>query len=479
MIQLPRLSRDHPAPGHGIVHLGLGAFFRSHGALVIEDAIEQAGGDWGITGVSLRSPDIRDRLSPQQSVYSAVELAAAGETVRKVGVVRDVIHAPSNPDAVIGLMADPTTRIVSLTVTEKGYCHVPSTGELDETHDDITHDLNAQRPRSAVGFILRALERRHRNGLRPFTVMSCDNLPDNGKVVRNVVLRLASLVDESLALWIADHGCFPSTMVDRIVPATTEADVTQLAQNTGVWDAAPVFHEPFLQWIIEEDFVGNERPLFEQVAGVQVVADVRPFEVMKLRMLNGTHSSLAYLGYLAGFETIAETVADKNFCKFVGRLWEREIIPTLTPPSGVDLKRYASDLLTRYQNPAIRHKTWQIAMDGSQKLPQRILGTLLDNASADRRSDGLCLSIAGWMRYVGGVDELGRAIDVRDPLAGQLRKLSENAGTPREKAMALVSVKEVFGNVSDHHMAIYIVSAYEELVKNGAVLCVEKWSDME
>lgn len=471
---VPRLKN---APSPGIVHLGLGAFFRSHGALVIEDALQAKGGDWGITGVSLRSPDIRDRLSRQEHVYTAVELGPEIESRRIVNVLNDVIFAPEHPEKLLARMADPATRVVSLTVTEKGYCHVPSKGVLDIDHPDIRHDIRNVTPRSAIGFAVRALQRRYQQGLRPFTVLSCDNLPNNGSVARSVVMGLASALDNSLSAWIEAEGRFPSTMVDRIVPATTEEGIEQLCASAGYLDEAPVFHEPFLQWVIEDSFVDGQRPAFEEVAGVHMVNDVTPFELMKLRMLNGTHSALAYLGFLAGYETIAETVADTAFRAFVRKLWNDEIIPAVSAPEGVNLNDYAKELLTRYENPAIRHKTWQIAMDGSQKLPQRILATIAANTAAGQNSDGLCLAVAAWMRYVGGIDENGQDIDVRDPLSARLRELSDSTDTPRDKVAALLCVGDVFGDAIDPEVKASITCAYELLVSKGAAEAVRQISN--
>ena len=348
----PRLTRaPGPRPGVGIVHLGLGAFFRAHGALYVAEAMRAAGGDWGIVGVSLVRPDQRDRLAPQGFAYTALELGPDGETPQVVDVVEDVLVAPEDPEAVVARMADPDVRIVTLTVTEKGYCHDPATGRLNRDHPDIVHDLaNPHAPRSAPGFLVRALDRRRAAGAAPFTVLTCDNLPDNGAMARGVVLELGRLVDPALADWIAAEGAFPSTMVDRIVPATKPEDIERVAALTGRLDLSPVLHEPFRQWVVEDHFVGGARPDLGAV-GVQLVADVRPFELMKLRMLNGTHSSLAYLGYLAGHETIADTVADPVFAGFVRRLWTREIIPTLAPPPGEDLGRYADALFARYCEP--------------------------------------------------------------------------------------------------------------------------------
>lgn len=434
-----RLTRTAPHVPVGIVHLGLGAFFRAHGAIYIQEAMAQSGGDWGILGVSLQSSTMRDRLAPQGGTYLAVQMAPDGESVTHVQSVQGVLVAPENPQAVLDTMAAPGVRIVSLTVTEKGYCHEPSSGRLNATHPDIIHDLDHALPRSAPGYLVRALAMRRAAGLAPFTVLCCDNLPENGRLLRGVVLDLAERIDPRLADWIAENGCFPSTMVDRIVPATSDADIARVMSLSGAHDAAPVLHEPFRQWVIEDSFVGGHRPDLE-AAGAQMVRDVTAFEHMKLRMLNGTHSALAYLGYLAGHETIADTVADPAMATLVRHLWQAEIIPALTAPPGIDLLAHADMLFARYANPAIRHRTWQIAMDGSQKLPQRILGTLSANLRAGRPSPGLTLAVAAWMIYVRGTDLSGASIDVRDPMAVDLHA----AATSADPVGALLALRAVF-----------------------------------
>lgn len=446
----------------GIVHLGLGAFFRAHGAIYVQEAVAASGGDWGILGVSLQNPDMRDRLMPQGGTYLAVEQGPGGDIARHVQIVQGVLVAREDPQAVLDAMAAPGTRIVSLTVTEKGYCHEPSTGRLNPGHPDIAHDLTHPLPRSAPGFLVRALALRHAAGLAPFTVLCCDNLPDNGRVLRGVVLDLAARIDPALATWIADHGRFPCTMVDRIVPATKPEDIARAAALTGRDDAAPVMHEPFRQWVVQDDFVGGARPDLGAV-GVQLVTDVAPYELMKLRMLNGTHSALAYLGYLAGHETIADTVADPAFAGFVQRLWADEIIPALTPPPGVDLPAYAAQLLARYANPAIRHRTWQIAMDGSQKLPQRILGTLATNLDTGRPSTGLMLTLAAWATYVSGTDLQGQPIDVRDPLADTLRA----AATGPDPVGALLDLRQIFPAALAPRIEPGLRAAYADLRSIG------------
>jgi fructuronate reductase len=474
---LPRLHRSSaPKPDPGIVHLGLGAFFRAFGAIYIEDAVKASGGDWGIIGVSLRRPDTRDRLAPQDWAYTSVELGPDGERLRQVEIIREVLVAPEDPQAVLDRMSDPVIRIVSLTVTEKGYCHDPATGRLNPTHPDIQHDLENPLPVSAPGFLVRALQRRRAAGQLPFTVLTCDNLPGNGMLVRGIVLDFARRLDPALADWIAAEGRFPSTMVDRITPATKEEDIDRLAATTGFLDEAPVLHEPFRQWVVEDDFVpgyGTEARPDLAASGVEMVADVTPYEHMKLRMLNGTHSSLAYLGYLAGHENIAETVSDPVFATFINRLWREEIMPSFAPPAGIDLADYAKALFDRYANPAIRHRTWQIAMDGSQKLPQRILGTIADDLKAGRPCPGLILAVAAWMRYVGGIDEKGQAIDVRDPLAERLRALSDGADTPEAKVTALLSVREIFDADLAEQLAGPVTQACRSLLELGTRKALE------
>ncbi|ARC90601.1 mannitol dehydrogenase [Rhodovulum sp. MB263] len=462
-----RMTRTAKAPEPGIVHLGLGAFFRAHGAIYTEEAMARSGGAWGIIGVSLKSPGTRDALAPQGCAYTALELGAEGAIARPVEIIREVLVAPEDPQAVLEAMADPAIRIVTLTITEKGYCHDPATGALNLEHPDIVHDLGAAHPLSAPGYLVRALQLRRDRGLRPFTVLTCDNLPENGRLVRGVVLALAARIDPALADWIGNEGRFPATMVDRIVPATSAEDIARVEALTGYHDAAPVMHEPFRQWAIEDDFVDDARPDWGAV-GAELVADVTPYEHMKLRMLNGAHSALAYLGYLAGHETISDSVADPALGGFVRHLWAKEITPSLTPPPGVSLSAYAEALAARFANPAIRHRTWQIAMDGSQKLPQRILATLSDNLVEGRASPGLILTVAAWMRYVGGIDEAGQPIDVRDPLAERLRVLSDGADTPEGKVEALLSVREVFPQALSLTLKRQLAEAYSRLLSEGA-----------
>lgn len=452
-------------PATGIVHLGLGAFFRAFGCVYVADAMAASGGDWGIVGVSLRSSEARDALRSRDWAYTCVSLAPDGDELREITVLNDVLVAPEDPAAVLAVMADPAVKIVSLTVTEKGYCHNPATGALNFNHPDVQHDLSHDQPVTAPGYLVRALAARKAAGHAPFTVLCCDNLPENGRLVRGLVLQLAGRIDPQLANWISAEGRFPSTMVDRITPATTDEDIARFAKRTGTNDKALVMHEPFAQWAIEDDFVGGARPDLAAV-GVEMVNDVTAHEHMKLRMLNGTHSALAYTGYLAGHETIADTMADPVFATYVRTLWA-EIMPAVDAPQGVDLPAYADALFDRYANPAIRHRTWQIAMDGSQKLPQRLLGTLRENLTAGRKADGLCLAVAAWIRYVSGTDEAGRPIDVRDPFADRLRDLAAGQGAPADVVAAILSVGEIFSVDLADQLRDPVTRAADKIWSNG------------
>ena len=438
MSEAPRLARTRDIPAGGIVHFGPGAFFRAFIAPYTDEAMVASGGDWGITAISLKSRTALDQLVPQGCQYTAVERGADGDRSRQIGAVRDILLAPERQSDVIAALADPATRVVTLTVTEKGYCHDPLTGRLQADHPDIRHDVgNLDAPRTVIGFLVAGLQSRREAGQPPFTVLSCDNLPANGTMLRGIVTEFAVLIDPRLAAWIEAEVSFPCCMVDRITPATTKADLDRIAAAEGQLDLAAVVHEPFRQWVIEDDF-SSGRPDWA-VAGAQFVSDVERHELMKLRCLNGTHSTLAYLGYLAGHETISDAVAEPAFSALCRRLWRYEILPTLPAPEGEDLPAYCESLLDRYRNPAIRHRTWQIAMDGSQKLPQRLLGTISDRLAAGTVPQGLCLAVAGWMRYVAGTDEAGDPIDVRDPIAERL-KAAANSADPVTSLLAIGSV---------------------------------------
>ncbi|MBR0829907.1 mannitol dehydrogenase family protein [Bradyrhizobium manausense] len=452
----------------GIVHLGLGAFHRAHQAVVIDDCLAAGAPGWGIIGASLRSPDTRDALAPQDHLYTIAVRAAEGTAYRVIGSLIGSEVARENPARLVARMADAETRIVSLTVTEKGYCHTPQTGDLDERHPDIVHDLNnPDAPRSAPGFIVAALARRRAQGLSPFTVLCCDNLAANGHTVQRIVTQFAALRSKDLGKWISDSVAFPCTMIDRIVPETTDADRAAVSNALGMDDAWPVMTEPFTQWVVEDRFSAGRPDL--AAAGVELVADVKPFELMKLRLLNASHSALAYLGYLAGYETIADTMADPHFARLAARVMEEAAV-TLVMPAGTDLAAYRVSLLQRFSNPALHHRTWQIAMDGSQKLPQRLLGAMQERLSRGLPIATHALAVAGWMRYVTAKDEQGRTIDVRDPLAKEFAALANEAGPVAERlAPALLGVAKVFGPFgADPRLRDAVTAALGRLYAQGA-----------
>lgn len=473
--QIRRPNYDRAGIRPGMVHLGIGAFHRAHQAVVIDDLLAQGASEWGIVGASLRSPGTHDALVPQDSLFTLAVRSGAGTEHRIIGSVLETIVAPANPAVLVARMADPATRIVSLTVTEKGYCHTPQTGELDAQHSDIVHDLrHPDAPRSAPGFIVAALARRQAAGTAPFTVLSCDNLAANGHTAKRIVTQFAALRSRELARWIEDEVAFPSTMVDRIVPETTEADRAAVASALGMIDAWPVVTEPFTQWIVEDHFPAG-RPDFA-AAGVQLVSDVTPFEHMKLRLLNASHSALAYLGYLAGYETIAAAMTNERFVAYARQVME-DAAPTLAMPEGTDLAAYSASLLQRFSNPALHHRTWQIAMDGSQKLPQRLLGAVQDRLRLGLPIDTHALAVAGWMRYVTARDEAGRAIDVRDPIAAKLREIAEEAGPVADQlAPALLEINSIFGPLgSDARMQRAVTQALAKLYEVGARQAVQEF----
>ncbi len=460
----------------GIVHLGLGAFHRAHQAAFTEATLNRGDLRWGTIGVSLRSPDTRDALAPQDNLYMLALRDGGGEKFQVIGGLVSCLVAPEDPAALIEAMARPETRIVSLTITEKGYCHNPATGELDEAHPDIIHDLaTPHRPRSAVGFIVEALARRREAGLAPFTLLSCDNLPANGGTLKRVTERFAERRDRDLALYIADKVECPSTMVDRIVPATTDADREKIVATSGVYDAWPVVAEPFAQWVIEDRFV-SDRPDWDS-SGAVFVKDVAAFELMKLRMLNGSHSTLAYLGYLAGYETVAETMAAPGFASLIEDLMALESAPTLPPLPGLDLAAYRRDLIARFCNPALRHRTWQIAMDGSQKLPQRLLNTIRARLAAKAPFTRLALGVAAWMRYAMGMDEKGGAIDVRDPLAARIKEMTRGVSEAPTLVAVYLNLTEVFGAdlPPDPRFRDAVTAALTGLIAKGAARTVAEF----
>ncbi|AUJ80851.1 fructuronate reductase [Enterobacter cancerogenus] len=452
-----------------IVHFGFGAFHRAHQALLTDRVLNAKGGDWGICEISLFSGDVlMSQLRAQDHLFTVLEKGPDGNQPIIVGAVHECLNAKLDSlAAIIEKFCEPQVAIVSLTITEKGYCLDPATGRLDTQNARIVHDLeNPSEPHSAPGILVEALHRRRERGLQPFTVLSCDNIPDNGHVVKNAVLGMAQKRSPELAAWIDAHVSFPGTMVDRIVPAATEASLAEITQALGVDDPCAISCEPFIQWVVEDNFVAG-RPEWE-VAGVQMVEDVLPWEQMKLRMLNGSHSFLAYLGYLAGYAHINECMEDEHFREAARRLMLDEQAPTLRI-TDVDLTAYADSLIDRFANPALQHRTWQIAMDGSQKLPQRMLDGIRVHLERHTAWPLLALGVAGWMRYVSGTDDQGNAIDVRDPLSEKIRGIVSTS-SEADRVTALLGLSEIFGHDLPQTPAFVdaIVQAYQRLVRDGA-----------
>ncbi len=444
---LAGLPEDVARPGYdrakvrtGVVHLGIGAFHRAHQAAIFDAALAAGDLRWGIVGVSLRSSAVRDQLTPQDGLYSLIERDGSGDRVRVVGAVRGVLVAPEGPAAVVAALAAPDTHIVTLTITEKGY--KLRGDQLDENDPDIVRDLaDLSTPRTAPGFLVAALKARRGAGLPPFTTLSCDNLPHNGERLRSAVLAIAEAHDADLAGWIAEHATFPNTMVDRIVPATADDDIASLAQRLGVEDRAMVKAEPFLQWVIQDRFCGP-RPDFERL-GVQITTDVAPWEDAKLRLLNGAHSAMAYVGGLRGISFVHDFVALPKDRAFIETLWD-ESETTLSPPPELDLARYRDALMTRFANPALRHRLVQIATDGSQKIPQRLIAPAAVRLARGQTVEALARAIAGWMRWQSGRDHTGRAFVVEDPMAPiTSHALMHRAGS-LEQVEALLAIEAIF-----------------------------------
>jgi fructuronate reductase len=424
----PWVRRPGERPQARVLHLGIGAFHRAHQAMVFDDL------GWGVTGASLRSPAVREAMAPQDCLSSLV----VGEEVRVIGAVREVLLA-----GLAGRIASPETRLITLTVTEKGY-------------------LPGSR---AIELLAEGLARRQTE----ITVLSCDNLPGNGARLREAVLEAAG----ELAEWIDRHCAFPQTMVDRIVPATEEADIERLAARIGLVDRAMVKAEPYFQWVIEDRFKG-ERPDFE-AAGVQIAADIGPWEDAKLRLLNGAHSAIAYLGGLAGVEFVHQFVADPAGRRFVEALWD-EAETTLSPPPELDVRDYRAALMARFANADLEHRTRQIAMDGSQKLPQRLLAPIAARLERGQGIDALALAVAGWIRWQSGRDDSGGAFAVDDPLAGETRRRLAGLDDPAGQVKALLGLESVFppALASDPRLAEALTAQLGTLAALGARGVIER-----
>lgn len=412
--EVERFAYDRDAQAVGIVHFGIGAFHRAHQAWYTDRAMDAGDRDWMIAGVSLRSPTVMAQIDPQDGLYTVTERSGAGSKAALVGAVREVLVADRHPQTIVDRIADPACRIVSFTVTEKGYCRTAE-GSLDD---------QLAGPGSFYPLLADGLARRCEAQLPGITLLSCDNLADNGRQLERLMAEYCSRRNPALGEWIAQHCTFPSTMVDRIVPATTSADLDAVQRELdGARDEGAVITEPFSQWVIEDKFAGP-RPAWEKV-GAELVADVAPYETAKLRMLNGAHSALAYLGLERGHTFVHQAIADPALRRTVETLMRDEAATSFAPAPGQDLAAYADALLARFANPALNHRLAQIAMDGSQKIPQRWLQTLAAQAATGRRCPAILAALGAWLRHVRG-DRL--AVD--DPLAEELKRAWQGADLP-------------------------------------------------
>ena len=476
----PRVGRptyEFSNTGTGHVHLGVGAFMRAFVANYNDAALAAKGGNWGIAGVSLRHKTVREQLQPQDCLYTLNAGDNDDVAHQLIASIRSIDVAPENPQRIVDQLAASNVQVVTITVTEKGYCLAPDSGELDRSNPDIEHDLrNLQEPRSMIGFLVAGMEERRKASSGPLTIVSCDNLPDNGSRLQNAVLDFAEGVDGSLRGWIETHVSFPATMVDRIVPATTAEDIARNASAIGVRDEAMIKTEPFLQWVIEDNF-STDRPYWE-AAGALFVDQVGPYEAAKLQLLNGPHSALAYLGYLAGFELISDVMQSPDFAAYARLLMSREISPVTPEPAGMTHAAYIDDLLRRFENTSLGHRTWQIGMDGSQKLPQRLLNTVRSQLKGGGPIAGLSLAVAAWMRYALGHDEAGALIDVQDPLVESFRRIAASASDDAEDiVMQFVALQPIFGTdlAAERRFTSTVAGQLRLLVDRGAAGAVREY----
>jgi mannitol 2-dehydrogenase len=446
-LSIPVPSYDRSRVTVGIVHFGVGGFHRAHQAMYIDQLMEQGKAlDWGICGVGVMPFDLKmkEAMQTQDCLYTLVEKAPDGSwEPRIIGSIVQYLYAPDDPEAVIEKMADPATRIVSLTVTEGGYNFHPVTGEFDDTNPAVKADLAPGAvPATTFGLLTEALVRRRSRGIEPFTVMSCDNIQGNGHVAQEVFTAFARLRDPELGEWVTSTVQFPNSMVDRITPVTTDEDRAQISERFGVEDAWPVVCEPFTQWALEDKFPSG-RPSFEDV-GVQVVPDVMPYELMKLRLLNASHQALCYFGYLAGYRLVHEVTQDQLFANFLLDYMNREATPTLAPVPGIDLDAYKLQLIERFSNAGVRDTVARLCARSSERIPTWLVPVIRENLAAGRDVTLSAAVVASWARYAEAVDEQGEPIEIVDQLADTVQRL---AAQQRDDPLAFVKNRELFGDL--------------------------------
>ena len=462
--RITRPTYDREQLKTGIVHVGVGGFHRSHQAYYIHRLLErQPALEWAITGVGLREADRRmnDVLQAQDGLYTLVTQHPDGTADSEViGSIHDYLLAVDGPDAVVDRMAHPATKIVSLTITEGGYNFNPATGAFDLDNPDVRYELaHPEEPRTVFGYLTAALRKRKSAGLPPFTVLSCDNIQHNGAVARKMLLTFAEHQDAELAEWIAGNVTFPNSMVDRITPVTTPELINYLREQHGVADEWPVVCEPYIQWVVEDDFA-NGRPPLESL-GVQFVPDVTPYEKMKIRLLNAGHSVLGIPGALHGHPTIDACMEDPVFARFMRRFMDAEVTPVLDPVAGVDIEAYKDSLETRFANPNVKDSVARICAESSAKLPKFLLPTIQENLDRGGDIRLAAFILAAWCRYCDkGIDERGRPLDYADAAREQLRRAAE--GTEKEWT-SFLRQPDVFGDLRNNRA---FVEEYTEAVKS-------------
>ena len=466
-LALPAYDRNLVTPG--VVHFGVGGFHRSHQAMYHDRLMNEGTAlDWGICGVGVMAADqlMKQVLDAQDGLYTLVLKHSDGTyEPRVIGSIVEYLFAPADPEAVIEKMAAESTRIVSLTITEGGYNISDVTGEFDATNPDVIHDLEPDAvPRTTFGLITEALRRRRKRGRAPFTVMSCDNLQGNGYLTKRVFTAFARLRDPELGDWVEREVCFPNSMVDRITPVTTDADRAEVRERFGIEDRWPVVCEPYTQWVLEDAFKAG-RPPYEQV-GVQVVDQVEPYELMKLRLLNGSHQAICYFAYLCGYRLVHEAAQDPLFQAFLLGYMNEEATPTLPPVPGVDLTEYKHTLIERFSNPQVRDTIARLCAESSDRIPKWLLPVVRQQLATGGEIRHSAAVVASWARYAEGVDEAGQPIEVVDRLRDSLMTLARRQ---REDPLAFIANRDLFGDLADHERFVTAyTSALASLQQRGA-----------
>jgi len=440
---------DRAALRTGIVHFGVGAFHRSHQALAI-DRLMNAGEafDWAITGVGLMPADetLGERLMAQDCLYTLMEKHSDGHVeTRVVGSIIDYKFAPENPSAVIELLAHPDTKIVSLTITEGGYNFDPATLEFDSSNPLILADLaGLENPNTVFGYVTAGLKLRKERGIEPFSIMSCDNIASNGHIAHTMFTTFATLADPELGAWIDTNVSFPNSMVDRITPVTTEADVHLVEELTGLVDLCPVVGEQFFQWVLEDSFTLGRPDL--DYADVQIVSDVEPYELMKLRLLNASHQGIAYFGYLCGYRFVHEAASDPAMVAMLNLYMNNEATPTLSPVPGIDLDAYKVELISRFQNPEVKDTVPRLCAESSDRIPKWLVPVIFAQLASGGSVDVSAAIVASWARYAEGADEQGNPIELVDQLKGELVPIAQSQ---KQDPLAFIRVTKLFGNLAE------------------------------